>query len=154
MHASLDIETSRYVLENVTNDTDYWSGKDPVRPELDDSFRTSYGREVYGLKNDEGIFVSFVCVAYLDDIPSSVNELDLFVSPNSYIAVPYAVWSYERGAGREIISQLSLLMKELLYITRVITLSPQTKMAEDFHIRNNAVKLRTNEETVNFEYYI
>ena len=37
-------------------------------------------------------------------------------------------------------------------VDRFVTLSPPTEMAERFHIKNGAIKLRVNEETVNFEY--
>ena len=39
-------------------------------------------------------------------------------------------------------------------ILRVITLSPPTDMAKKFHLRNNAIELRVNQDTVNFEYVI
>jgi len=34
----------------------------------------------------------------------------------------------------------------------VITMSPKTDMARDFHIRNGATVLRINRTTVNYEY--
>ena len=37
-------------------------------------------------------------------------------------------------------------------ITRFVTLSPKTEMAEKFHLRNGAVVFRENEETINYEY--
>ncbi len=141
-----------YTLENVTTNIDLWFNKDPVRPELDIKFRTSYGREVYGLKNKNGSYAAFMCVAYTDDIPSNVNELSLFVSPSSHIAVPYTVWRYERGAGKEIVNQILYLMEDHPFVTRVITLSPITDMARNFHTRNGAVEVRVNDTTVNFEY--
>ena len=143
-----------YTLNNVTNNPELWFNKDPVRPELDIEFRTSHGREVYGLKNKNGSYVAFMCVAYTDDIPSNVNELSLFVSSDSYIAIPYTVWRYERGAGREIVNQILYLMEDHPFVTRVITLSQLTDMARNFHIRNGAVEVQRNEETVNFEYKI
>jgi hypothetical protein len=35
----------------------------------------------------------------------------------------------------------------------IVTLSPQTAMAERFHLKNGAKKRKTNETTVNYEYY-
>ena len=57
--------------------------EDPVRPELDLEFRKSYGRKIYGLKFDNEI-EGIVCVAYTNDVPKSVKELDL-MSQNAYL---------------------------------------------------------------------
>ena len=35
---------------------------------------------------------------------------------------------------------------------RIITMSPKTEMARNFHYKNGARLLQTNEETVNYEY--
>ena len=45
--------------------------EDPVRPELDLDFRTSYGRRVYGLKFKDEV-AAIICIAYTNDIPFSV----------------------------------------------------------------------------------
>ena len=39
-------------------------------------------------------------------------------------------------------------------LNRLITLSPLTEMARNFHLRNGAVELQVNEKTQNFEYKI
>ena len=49
--------------------------EDPVRPELDNSFRTSYGRKIYGVKY-KGEIHAVMCFAYTNEIPKSVEELD------------------------------------------------------------------------------
>jgi hypothetical protein len=141
-----------YTLHNVTKDADAWFNKDPVRPGLTIEFRTKGGREVFGLMNEDGEYKAFMCVAYTTAVPSSVVEMDVLTSVNGSIAVPYTVWSYQRGAGKEIINQLLSLVSEQKRVERVVTLSPLTKMARRFHTRNNAVELRVNETTVNFEY--
>ena len=69
------------------------------------------------------------------------------------IAVFYTVWSYEKGAGREIVFKTVDWIKENKpHILRFVTLSPKTKMAERFHLRNGAVLLAENKESNNFEY--
>ena len=50
-------------------------GEDPVRPELDVEWRTSYGRKIYGLKYEDDI-EGIICIAYTNDVPTSVKELD------------------------------------------------------------------------------
>ena len=141
-----------YTLHNVTEDIEAWFNKDPVRPELSVEFRTEGGREVFGLKDDHGKFKAFLCMARTTDIPANTKELDSLTSITGRIAVPYSVWSYQRGAGREIINQVLTLMQRAKTVSRVITLSPLTDMARNFHTRNGAVEVRVNETTVNFEY--
>jgi hypothetical protein len=131
--------------------------EDPVRPELDLEFRTSYGRKIYGLKYKDDI-EGIICVAYCNDIPQSVRELNL-ISQNAYlkdnlnIAVAYTVWSRKRGAGKEIMEKLLIHLKNKKEVTQIITLSPLTPMATHFHIRNGAKLIQHNTTTQNFEYF-
>lgn len=106
---------------------------------------------MFGLREEDD-YKSFLCVAYTTDIPKDVAELDELSEPNAPIAVPYAVWSHQRGAGRAIVMQVSSFVREHRGVERVITLSPITPMAHKFHTRNGATKIRTNEITTNFEY--
>jgi len=140
-----------YRLENVTANTLAWTGQDPVRPELSDEFRAAPGREVYGLCDENDEYRSFVCIAYTSEVPTNTDDLESLTYGGSTIVVPYSVWSHQPGAGREIIKQVSSLLRSR-GVERVVTLSPPTKMARRFHLRNGARELRVNETTVNFEY--
>ena len=130
--------------------------EDPVRPELDLKFRTSYGRKIYGLKYEDNI-EGIICVAYCNDIPQSVRELGL-ISQNAHLqentntAVAYTVWSRKRGAGKEIMEKFLEHLKTKEEIQKVVTLSPLTPMATHFHIRNGAKLIQHNHTTQNFEY--
>ena len=62
-------------------------GVDAVRPHLDIMFRTSKGREIFGLMNSDisradGSFVdvplAICCVAYCNEVPKTEQELDDF----------------------------------------------------------------------------
>tara|TARA_R110000823_G_scaffold250443_1_gene373577 strand:+ start:2164 stop:2655 length:492 start_codon:yes stop_codon:yes gene_type:complete len=134
--------------------TDIDVSEDPVRPELDLKFRTSFGRKIFGLKykdNIEGI----ICVAHTNEIPQTVRELDLLsqlAKDTGTIAVAYTVWSRKRGAGRQIIEKFLDFIKDQNQITQLVTLSPLTPMATHFHISNGAKLLQINSETQNFEY--
>tara|TARA_Y100000034_G_C6891223_1_gene410035 strand:- start:1700 stop:2140 length:441 start_codon:yes stop_codon:yes gene_type:complete len=143
-----------YTLENVTENIEAWFNKDPVRPELSIEFRTGKGREVFGLKDELGDFKAFLCLAYTIGVPTNIKELDYLAHPNGRIAVPYTVWSYHKGAGREIINQVLRLVAANNPSIRVVTLSPLTDMAREFHLRNNAIELQKNDTTVNFEYHV
>ena len=46
------------------------------------------------------------------------------------------------------------IKKQFPTVTRFITLSPKTQMAQRFHLKNGASVLRENESTVNYEYTI
>jgi len=142
-----------YTLKNVTKNIESWFNKDPVRPGLDVEFRTKAGREIFGLLDEDGEYKAFMCVAYTTDVPKNVVSMGVLTSVDGDIAVPYTVWSYQRGAGKEIINQALSLMQEK-NISRVVTLSPLTEMAKRFHLRNDAIELQVNETTANFEYIL
>ena len=131
-------------------------GEDPVRPELDVEWRTSYGRKIYGLKYEDDI-EGIICIAYTNDVPTSVKELDL-MSQNAHFkkdadtAIAYTVWSRKRGAGKEIIGKVGEMMRQNPDISKLVTLSPLTPMATHFHIRNGAKQIGINNTTQNFEY--
>ncbi len=130
--------------------------EDPVRPELSLEFRTSYGRKIYGLKYEDEI-EGIICIAYTNDIPHSVKELDLMSQNANFkkdanTAVAYTVWSRKRGAGREIMYKAIAFMKNKKEIKKLVTLSPLTPMATHYHIRNGAKLIKINPTTQNFEY--
>ena len=133
--------------------------EDPVRPHLNLDFRTSYGRQIYGLEYDSNI-EGIVCIAFADEIPHTEKELEL-MSKNSHleqsssILIAYTVWSRKRGAGKEIMRKLlEHIVKNMDNIEQVVTLSPLTPMATHYHIRNGAKLISINSDTQNFEYEI
>ena len=111
-------KTKKDLNKNIKNFFDWVKGselvelkeckteKDPVRPELDNDFRTSYGRKIYGVKY-KGEIHAVMCFAFTNEIPKSVKELDL-LSKDAFlqsamrdqkvgkIAIAYTVWSKKR----------------------------------------------------------
>ena len=138
--------------------------EDPVRPELDNVFRRSYGRKIYGVKY-MGEIHAVMCFAYTNEIPKNVEELNKF-SHDAYlksaqrdqnigkIAIAYTVWSKKKGGGKLIVKEVFKKIKKSNHLNRLITLSPLTEMATQFHSKNRAKLLRVNETTQNFEYQI
>ena len=138
--------------------------EDPVRPELDNVFRRSYGRKIYGVKYG-GEIHAVMCFAYTNQIPKNVDELNK-LSHDAYlqsaqrdqnvgkIAIAYTVWSKKKGGGKLIVKEAFKKIKKSNHLNRLITLSPLTDMARNFHLRNGAKELRVNEESQNFEYKI
>ena len=146
---------AKYEIELVNNKPDLWKDGDPVRPELNVAFKTHKGREVYALKDENGSYVSFCCVARTLSIPSDIMSLSSLTSVDGSIYVPYTVWSLRRGAGKMIINELLRTVRENdLGIKRVVTLSPRTEMARNFHLKNGAKEVSSNTVMVNFEYSI
>ena len=136
--------------------------EDPIRPELNNDFRTSYGRKIYGVKYKNEI-CAIMCFGFTNEIPKSVNELDLMTKDAHLqsirrdqkvgkIAIAYTVWSKKRGGGKLIVKEVFKLIKKTHHLNRLITLSPLTEMARKFHLSNGAVQIQVNETTQNFEY--
>ena len=140
------------------------TAEDPVRPELDVSFRTSNGRKIYGVKYKKEIH-AVMCFAFTNKVPKNVEELDKF-SQDAYlqstlrgqnvgqIAIAYTVWSKKKGGGKLIVNEVFKKIKRSNHLNRLVTLSPLTKMATKFHSKNGAKLLQVNENTQNFEYEI
>ena len=128
---------------------------DPVRPELDNDFRTTRGRKIYGLKYNNEI-EGVVCIAFTNELPATVKELDLMSvnEKDSQIAIAYTLWSLKKGAGKKIMKELLKYMKEHNNIDSIMTLSPLTPVATHYHIRNGAKLIKINPTTQNFEYKI
>ncbi len=138
--------------------------EDPVRPELDNIFRRSYGRKIYGVKY-MGEIHAVMCFAYTNEIPKNIEELDK-LSHDAFlqsaqrdqnvgqIAIAYTVWSKKKGGGKLIVKEVFKKIKKSNHLNRLITLSPLTDMATRFHSRNGANLIQKNETTQNFEYKV
>ena len=126
---------------------------DPVRPHIPAEWRTTGGREVYGLFEDESaeILRAVICVAYTNEVPTNESEMD---NRGTDVAVFYTVWSYDRGAGRDIVLKVAEHIKNTTFVKRFVTLSPLTEMAEKFHLRNGAELIGKYDECQNFEYTV
>ena len=140
------------------------TSEDPVRPELDNNFRTGYGRKIYGVKYQDEIH-AVMCFAYTNKIPKSVEELeklstDAFLQSamrdqkGGQIAIAYTVWSKKKGGGKLIVKEVFKKIKKSNHLNRLVTLSPLTEMATKFHERNGAKLIQINENTQNFEYKV
>jgi hypothetical protein len=139
--------------------------EDPVRPELDLQFRQSYGRKIYGLKDDVGEISAIMCFAFTNEVPKTVEEMEMMsydaalqsihrAGVQGSIAIAYTVWAKKKGGGRAIVNEVYKMVKKSNHLNRLITLSPLTDMARNFHIKNGAKELQVNEKTQNFEYDI
>ena len=139
--------------------------EDPVRPELDLKFRQTYGRKILGLKDDVGEIAAIMCFAFTDEVPKTVEEMDTLsydaalksihrAGVQGSIAIAYTVWAKKKGGGRAIVNEVYKMVKKSNHLNRLVTLSPLTAMARNFHIKNGAKELQVNGTTQNFEYDI
>ena len=137
--------------------------EDPVRPELSLEFRQAYGRKIYGIKDEEGDIAAVMCFAFTNDIPKSVEEMDVMsqdaamqaihrAGVQGSIAIAYTVWAKKKGGGKHMVNEVYKMIKESHHIDRLITLSPLTDMARKFHLKNGAKEVQVNLTTQNFEY--
>ena len=136
--------------------------EDPVRPELDNDFRTGYGRKIFGVKYKKEIY-AVMCFAYTNQIPTSVEELekmstDAFLQSTmrgqnvGKIAIAYTVWSKKKGGGKLIVKEVYKKIKKSNHLNRLVTLSPLTEMASKFHTRNGAKLIQVNKTTQTVSY--
>ena len=125
---------------------------DPVRPNISPRRRIEgKNRNVYAWVEDKQI-CAIVCVSQPESIPKT--ERELFVTgwiPTSNFVVLYSVWSYKPGCGSKLVNALVEKMRSPGWF-RIVTMSPQTEMARQFHLKNGAKVLQTNKTTVNYEY--
>ena len=168
MLISCDVETYlRYIKD------------DPVRPDLfeDDTLRFGDNFHVFADADDgdtgEVIVNAMLCAvispfvlrqeADLRELATESGTLNDFeealvsITGREGLAsvfTPYSLWSYKKGAGKKLINALlDVVPVKFPEVTHIITMSPPTKMAMNFHIGNGAMLLSPNVETINYEYF-
>ena len=142
--------------------SNYWVDlfkDDPVRPNLNPKFRLTENRVNFLLTQDFTKPCAIVCVAFTKDIPKTEKQLEMYsinkLSVNYDKAIFYTIWSYSKGSGKDILfNTVFWLKKNKPEIKRYITMSPKTAMSRNFHLKNGAYELKSNRETINFEYII
>ena len=141
----------RVELRTVTSPEEVRLEDDPVRKGLDYHFRMTNGRRIFTIPEK-----AVVCTANTSQLPTTMNELEKYSDSNAEeFTIFYTVWSYEKGAGREIVLATQKHIQETKKdIFRYATLSPLTVMAERFHLRNGAHFVRKGKKCQNFEYPI
>ena len=147
------------MLRQLTSaEVEQYIADDPVRPHLSAEFRTTNGRQMWGLFEDQYAVEhaplhnpqAVICVAYTDEVPTCERDLGWV---GTEIANFYTVWSYDRGAGRSIVFEVADHIKRTNPdVKRFVTLSPLTEMAKNFHLKNGAKFLRKHMDCQNFEY--
>ena len=130
---------------------------DPIRPHLSLHSRIEDNKKSFWIPGTEAEVGAVICTAFLNNVPRCESDLtwlkeDPATAP---ILSLYTIWSNERGAGqRMVFEMLDYVNEHFPNIKRIVTLSPQTPMAERFHLKNGAFELQVNEDTVNYEYLL
>jgi hypothetical protein len=140
------------MIRKILNGEEHLISNDPVRPHIPFNERVGPGRGIFVLDDDSDKVRAVICVAYCKDIPTNELELKEYTHPLGNVAVFYTVWSYDKGAGREIVNEVYDLLKKETAIQRFVTLSPLTEMARKFHLSNGAKFLAEYSDCQNFEY--
>lgn len=139
-----------FIIEDLTDPLLEYIKDDPVRPEIPKEFRVTDNRFVSALVDESP--AAIVCVCLQDFIPEDVTDL-LSAAAAPTTAVFYTIWSYVPGAGADLLFQTVQEIKNRFpSICRFVTLSPKTELARRFHLKNGAIVLRENPNTVNYEY--
>jgi len=126
--------------------------QDPVRPHIPHDLRVGTNRDIFVARKDDQTVRAITCVSYQQTIPTSESEL-FEECDTPEVVVFYTIWSYEPGAGRDLIFQArDWISTNKPEIKKFVTLSPPTEMARRFHIKNGAHIYRQNTDTVNYEY--
>lgn len=142
------MENKLHIIRELNDELFKLISDDPVRPHIPHENRVGENREIFVYFDK--IPKAVCCVSYRSTVP--VSEEDLFTPcENATTAVFYTIWSYTRGAGKELVKLMSNYLTGQ-GIERMVTLSPKTDMAYKFHIGNGALVLQENENTVNYEY--
>ena len=141
-----------HIINNINDPFIDLIQDDPVRPNISAFDRLGSNKEVLVSLDSNNQPLAVVCVSYQHQVPHDIE--DLFyegVEPN--IAIFYTIWSYSKGAGRDMI----FLARDHITanwpnVQRFVTLSPTTEMARKFHLANGANIFRVNDNSVNYEY--
>jgi hypothetical protein len=141
-----------HTITTISDDLASLIKDDPVRPHIPLEQRINDAAEILILRAGEEILAA-TCMQWLKDVPEDEQDL-IDMAKDRNIAVFYTIWSYSPGAGATLLQQAAAWLKtEFKDITGIVTLSPQTAMAERFHLKNGAKIRRQNETTVNYVYY-
>lgn len=147
-----------HYFDHAHNPYAYHYLSDPVRPHIPLWDRFAHNRGMFVLAENDAIGkAKAVCFcAFLPVVPKNEQELLEDYDLDSFdVAVFYTVYSLskEKGVGREIINKaLNHIRWFKPFVKTVMTLSPMTDMAKNFHLSNGATTFRVNEDTVNYEY--
>lgn len=125
---------------------------DPVRPHIPLEQRINDAAEILILRAGEEILAA-TCLQWLSEIPADEQDL-INMGKDKTTAVFYTIWSYAPGAGAELLKQAAAwILGTHSEVKDIVTLSPQTKMAERFHLKNGATIHKQNPTSVNYQYY-
>jgi len=137
-------------ITDLTNPLLEFVKDDPVRPEIPREFRVTDNRFISALIDDAP--KAIVCVSLHDFVPAHVSDLER-TADHPTTAIFYTIWSYAPGAGAELLREtVAGIRQQYPNVHRFVTLSPKTEMARKFHLKNGALIMRENADTVNYEY--
>ena len=140
-----------YAITETTDPLVSYIADDPVRPHIPLDKRVNRNARIFALMEDNNVS-AMVCAKFCEGVPSNESQLmDEVTNPDTIVF--YTIWSYKAGAGAQLINEgLEKIKQDFPNIKRFVTLSPPTKMAERFHLKNGAEIYRINAGSVNYQY--
>ena len=123
---------------------------DPVRPNLFDADEARFHGpfRVFAEVDD------FLMLANGEFFMETEDGEDV-TNADPTLACPYSIWSYKKGAGRQLISSLiEFVTVSFPTVDSVVTMSPKSDSALKFHTNNGAEMFSVNEDTINYLYEI
>jgi hypothetical protein len=140
-----------YQIKDFTDPFLDYIKDDPIRPALPIAKRISPHSTIL-VNVENNLPNAITCISFLDNVPDK-EEMLFEIKAQPMVAVFYTIWSYSKGAGRQLIfSATDYIKNNYPNIERFVTLSPKTEMAHKFHISNGAFIFRENTNTINYEY--
>lgn len=125
--------------------------EDPIYPHIPKEEKITVSRVAFLLKENDTV-KAVTCIAFSKNIPTFIDELD-DTSDSEVNAIFYSIWSNVTGGGSELLlKSVSYIRENMDNVDKVYTLSPKTKIARRFHLKNGAKIYRINEKTINFYY--
>lgn len=145
-----------YIITELTDPLTSLIRDDPVRPEIPLEQRINPFAAVFVWRDSMSFEpLAVTCVAFREFVPNSVIELSTVPRALPTTAVFYSIWSYRPGAGRTLIrAAADYIRGQLPHVEQLVTLSPTTEMARQFHLRNGATIFRVNSDSVNYLYSV
>jgi hypothetical protein len=131
---------------------------DPVRPNLFDADEARFHgpfRVFAEVDEDSGDVQDDLLMLANGEFFMETEDGEDVTNADPTLACPYSIWSYKKGAGRQLISSLiEFVTVAIPTVDSVVTMSPKSDSALKFHTNNGAEMFSVNEDTINYLYEI
>lgn len=144
-----------YLVDKLVDSYVSLFSDDPVRPEIPWEFRcqppNSFAFILFDSQCQRPRAV--LCCVLKSFVPASMDELLSVDCGIKDKAIFYTIWSYDRGAGGEIIKAApKWILVHRVEVVEFYTYSPQSESVRKFHLGQGASIYRQNQDSINYQY--